>query len=315
MPGTRRATLTVITPCLDAGRYLERTICSVLDQNRRSVEYLVVDGGSRDDSVALIQAYERELAGWRSGPDQGPAAAINWALTRAGGSWVMVLPAGDVLMPGAIDAVVAAVKADPDARWLTGHAQRLDEQDHTVGITIAPGELTLMRWLMHDTAPAAVASNVYHRSLFAEAGEFDTGLSMAWSYEFHARLLAAGHRPRVIAADLAGQRQETYRLPRVERTLRRGVEQITVGERYLDRLMPDQRSALWQNLDLRRQIHALAEAEAAGAEGQRLLWRRMMDRPWWINSDRYRRALTAAANVQRQAHAVTPAAPEPRRAA
>jgi len=298
MPSTRRPTVTVITPTLDAGRYLERTICSVLDQQTLGVEFIVADGGSRDQSVELIQAYEDELTAWRSGPDAGAAAAANWALQRAGGDWIVILPAGDVLMPGALHALSDAIIRQPEARWFHGHAHCLDEHDQTVGVVSAPAKLSLGRWLMHDTAGAATAANAYRRDLLAEVGPFDTTLRHAWHYEFHARLLAAKQSPTLIAADLAGQRRATYRLPDVQRTIAEGYERITAAERFSDRLMADQRAGLWRNLDERRQIYAIAEAEAAGLEGQKVLWRRLMDRPWWINSDRYRRAITKAAAVQ-----------------
>jgi len=298
MPVKTRPTVTVITPCLNAGRYLERTICSVLDQQTPGVEYVVADGGSRDESVELIRGYEEELTAWRSGPDAGAAAAVNWALARAGGDWVVILPAGDVLMPGALHALTEAIGRHPDARWFHGHAHCLDEHDQTVGVVSAPAKLSLGRWLMHDTAGAATAANAYRRDLLHEVGAFDTALRHAWHYEYHARLLAAKQSPTLIAADLAGQRRETYRLPDVQRMIAEGYERITAAERFSDRLMADQRAGLWRNLDERRQIHAIAEAEAAGVEGQKVLWRRLMDRPWWINSDRYRRAITKAAAAQ-----------------
>ncbi|NBC11437.1 MAG: glycosyltransferase [Planctomycetes bacterium] len=296
MPSTRRPTVTVITPCLNAGRYLERTICSVLDQQTPGVEYIVADGGSRDESVELIRAYEDELTAWRSGPDAGAAAAINWALARASGQWVVILPAGDVLMPGALHALSDAITRQPDVRWFHGHAHCLDEHDQTVGVVSAAANLSLSRWLMHDTDGAATAANAYRRDLLAEVGPFNATLRHAWHYEYHARLLAAKQSPTLIATDLAGQRRETYRLPDAQQTIARGYEQIAAAERFSDRVSSQQRAVLWRNLDERRQIHAIAEAEAAGVEGQKVLWRRLMDRPWWINSDRYRRAITKAAS-------------------
>ena len=306
MPSTALPTITVITPSLNHGRYLERTICSVLDQDHAGLEYLVVDGGSRDGSVEVIRDYEDELAAWRSGPDGGAAAAVNWALARATGQWVVILPAADVLMPGALHALARAVNEHSQATWFHGHAQRLDEDDQGVGVIGAPTSLSLMRWLMHDTAGAAVAANAYRRELFETAGHFNVTLRHAWHYEFNARLLAAGHAPSLITTDLAGQRIETYRLPGLKHTLAAGYEQITAAERFIDQLTAAERPVLWRNLDERRQIHAIAEAEAAGAEGQKVLWRRLMDRPWWINSDRYRRAITKAAALQLSAEETAP---------
>jgi glycosyltransferase involved in cell wall biosynthesis len=75
--------VSIITPSYNQGRYLERTIRSVLEQ-RRPFEYLVMDGGSSDESVEILQRYSAELQ-WVSEPDRGQADAVNKGLARATG--------------------------------------------------------------------------------------------------------------------------------------------------------------------------------------------------------------------------------------
>jgi GT2 family glycosyltransferase/glycosyltransferase involved in cell wall biosynthesis len=117
--------ITVITPCLDQGRFLERCMDSVLDQGYPDLEYIVVDGGSTDASPDIIRARADRLAWWVSEPDAGQSAAINKALAGATGLVVNWLNADDFLEPGALDLVAQARAADPEAAAWVGGCRRL----------------------------------------------------------------------------------------------------------------------------------------------------------------------------------------------
>jgi len=77
--------ISIVTPSFNQGRYLGETLDSVLGQGYASLEYIVMDGGSADQSVEVIRARQGRLAFWRSQPDHGQAAAINEGFARAGG--------------------------------------------------------------------------------------------------------------------------------------------------------------------------------------------------------------------------------------
>lgn len=121
-----RPLVSIITPSFNQAAYLENTLRSVFSQDYPEIEYIVVDGGSTDGSLEIIEAYASQLAWWVSEPDEGQAAAINKGLDRARGEVVAWLNSDDLYLPGAVSGAVEALQAHPEAGMVYGDAITID---------------------------------------------------------------------------------------------------------------------------------------------------------------------------------------------
>ena len=122
--------ITIITPSYNQGQFIEQTIDSVLSQNYASLEYIIVDGGSTDNTVEIIKKHEKHLAYWVSEPDKGQSDAINKGLKRATGDIVNWLNSDDYYEPDTLHKVSDAF-ADDNTNVLCGKS-RLFKGDATV---------------------------------------------------------------------------------------------------------------------------------------------------------------------------------------
>lgn len=123
----RAPLVTVVTPSYNQARFLEQTILSVLEQDYPNIEYIVIDGGSTDDSVDIIRKYAGRLAYWESEKDRGQSHAINKGWERATGAIIAYLNSDDLYTLGAIARAVRALQANPLAAMVYSDALLVDE--------------------------------------------------------------------------------------------------------------------------------------------------------------------------------------------
>lgn len=111
--------ITVVTPSYNQGRFLEETIRSVLLQGYPNLEYIVIDGGSTDQSVDIVRKHESHLAYWVSEPDRGQYDAINKGFARSTGEIMAWLNSDDVYCPWALHTVGQIFRSCGEVDWLT----------------------------------------------------------------------------------------------------------------------------------------------------------------------------------------------------
>ena len=134
--------VSIITPSYNQAAYLEQTILSVLNQDYAPIEYIVVDGASKDASVEIIKKYSDRLAYWVSEKDGGQAEAINKGFARATGEIIAWLNSDDYYLVGAVSAAVKIFEANPDVVLVYGNMLAVDEHGKTFN-TLTYKQLTL----------------------------------------------------------------------------------------------------------------------------------------------------------------------------
>lgn len=142
--------ISIITPSFNQGKYLEETILSVLNQNYPNIEYIIIDGGSTDNSVDIIKKYEKYLKYWVSEPDRGQSHAINKGFERATGDIFGWLNSDDYLLPDALRTIAKMFSDEPSAGVFIGAGQFVDEDGRTITTKLPTSDTSitsLFKWL------------------------------------------------------------------------------------------------------------------------------------------------------------------------
>lgn len=123
--------ISIVTPSFNQAPFIERTIRSVLDQSHRDIEHIVIDGGSTDGTLEILQRCGKAVS-WVSEKDRGQAHAINKGLRRCTGEVVAWLNSDDTYTPGALERVARHFTEHPDCRWVYGRCRIVDEHDREI---------------------------------------------------------------------------------------------------------------------------------------------------------------------------------------
>ncbi len=135
----RYPSISIVTPTFNQGRFIERTIRSVLDQAYPSLRYAVCDGGSTDGTVETLGQLDDDYNfKWKSEPDKGQADAINKAFAMVDGEIMGWLNSDDLLMPRALLHVGSCFDQNPDIDVIYGHRILINEQDLEIGRWVTP---------------------------------------------------------------------------------------------------------------------------------------------------------------------------------
>ncbi len=112
--------ISIITPSFNQGQYIEQTILSVLEQNYPNLEYIIIDGGSTDQTVEIIKKYEKHLKYWVSEPDKGHSDAVNKGLLQCTGDIFNWLNSDDYYEPNTFKTIAEAFINNPNALVVGG---------------------------------------------------------------------------------------------------------------------------------------------------------------------------------------------------
>lgn len=193
--------ITIVTPSLNQGRYIEAAIQSVLDQGYPNLEYIVRDGGSTDETIDVLRRYETDLSLVTIEPDAGPADALNKAFTAATGDILGWLNADDLYLPGTLHAIAEAFAANPQTGLIYGEGWYIDE----AGARIEPCRFirrSFNRRYLVNKDPILQPAAFWRRSVWELTGSLDTSLRWVFDWEWFIRAherIAFQYLPRTLA--------------------------------------------------------------------------------------------------------------------
>jgi len=187
MPGAQGPLVSIVTPSYNQGRYLPETIESVLSQDYPNLEYVVMDGGSTDDTVGILQDYSHRDARMRfvSEPDRGQSHALNKALRLARGEIVGWLNSDDTYRPGAVSLAVEALREHPDWALVYGNADYINEFSQVIDrYPVASCSDGMLYRVNTICQPAAF----FRRSAARRLGGVDESLHFCMDYDLWIRM-------------------------------------------------------------------------------------------------------------------------------
>lgn len=129
----------IVTPSFNQGQYIESTIQSVLNQNYKNLEYFIQDGGSKDNTLIILERYNDQLSGWTSERDAGQANAINRGFERTDGDIMAWLNSDDLILPHALKRVSDYFLEHPEIDVVYGNRLLINENGMEIGRWILPG--------------------------------------------------------------------------------------------------------------------------------------------------------------------------------
>ncbi|MBT3249548.1 MAG: glycosyltransferase [Candidatus Pacebacteria bacterium] len=130
--------VSIVTPSFNQGKFLERTILSVLDQKYPNLEYVIIDGGSTDGSQKIIKKYQKHLHFWESKRDRGQSHAINKGFEKTDGEVMAWINSDDILRPGSLRLVASIFDKFNEINWLTSLPSTINDQDYQLYLAQPP---------------------------------------------------------------------------------------------------------------------------------------------------------------------------------
>jgi glycosyltransferase involved in cell wall biosynthesis len=205
--------ISIITPAFNQGPFIEATIRSVINQEYPNLEYMILDGGSSDETVSIIKKYARHITYWHSKPDRGQADAINQGLKMATGDILAWLNSDDLYAADAFQLLASYHHHHPDVGCIVGDLGFIDASGHPLYVRKAiPFHF---KTALYGGAMVPQPATFFTRAALQRSGLLNESLHYLLDYEFFLRMYVAGVRFGLLQKKLAD-----FRLHEESKTVR-----------------------------------------------------------------------------------------------
>jgi glycosyltransferase involved in cell wall biosynthesis len=186
--------ISIVTPSFNHGKFIEYTVRSVVHQRYPALEYIVMDGGSTDETMSILDVYKAYFAHVTSERDEGQADAVARGFERSTGDIMAYLNSDDMLAPGTLEFVAHFFADHPNVDAIYSHRLAVDENNRVIWYWMLPkhNSYLMRRW---DLIPQETC--FWRRSLFERAGNVDKSFQFAMDYDLFVRYMAEGQFKRV----------------------------------------------------------------------------------------------------------------------
>jgi glycosyltransferase involved in cell wall biosynthesis len=185
--------ISIVTPSYNQGVFIERTILSVLNQNYPNLEYIILDGGSSDESVSIIKKYENRISFWESKKDEGQSHAINKGLSMATGEIVTWLNSDDCLLPNTLTKV-ADIWNKNQFNYLVSHCHFVDENDKLIESQIKSKLINDIHYFPFSSECVINQPGTFFSlKIYKELGPLDQKLHYAMDVDFWLKIAAQNY--------------------------------------------------------------------------------------------------------------------------
>ena len=263
--------ISIVTPSFNQGIYIEQTILSIINQGYPNLEYIIIDGGSTDNTIEVIRKYERHISYWVSEPDSGQSDALNKGLSKCTGDIFNWINSDDYLEENALFKVAAHFKNNPSVDIICGWCSLFDEETlkeafrHRTEIFESLEE-TLVEQRVNQPA------SFYRLSVLRDLGAINSDLNYVMDLDLWFRYLASwGQHNILLSEDLLAH----FRLHNQSKTVQ------------LQQKFREEEKLLWYHLlkQLRIGNHLLSFFQPLGNYKESIKWNcRAINKQKLINS-------------------------------